>query len=137
MVGLMPIPTTLTGNRKVLTAEPKRLTAVARPIPLARTSVGKLSAGNTPTRLLTADSTRVKMPNASTIKNAALLGRIARINNATAKMMNELIKKPRRENFTVHQMPINAPTISSRLSISSVPKPSARPMVLRMDGRKV
>jgi len=49
MVGLKPIPATLTGNRKVLTAEPSRLTAVARPIPLARTSVGKLSAGNTPT----------------------------------------------------------------------------------------
>ena len=74
MVGLKPIPATLTGNRNVLIAEPKRLTAVARPIPLARTSVGKLSAGNTPTRLLTADNTSVNTPNTSTSRNGALPG---------------------------------------------------------------
>jgi hypothetical protein len=43
------------GSAKVLIAEPRRLIDVEKPTPRERTSVGKLSAGKTPTRLLTAD----------------------------------------------------------------------------------
>ncbi|MNL43870.1 hypothetical protein D3C87_1664050 [compost metagenome] len=54
-----------------------------------------------------------------------------------ARIMNELIRNPRRVNLMVHQMPISAPRISSMFSINSVPKPSARPIFCRIDGRKV
>ncbi|MOA40291.1 hypothetical protein D3C78_1621500 [compost metagenome] len=87
--------------------------------------------------MLTADSTRVNTPNISTINQAALSGNTASRNKATARTMNELIKKPRRENLTVHQMPISAPSINSMLSIISVPKPSANPIFCKIDGRKV
>ncbi len=53
------------------TAEPRRLHAIARPTPHARTSVGKHSGGNTPTRFENADMVSVKMPNATIIASVA------------------------------------------------------------------
>ncbi|MDT4878885.1 hypothetical protein FQZ97_1145180 [compost metagenome] len=99
--------------------------------------MGKLSAGNTPTRLLTADSTRVNRPNSATIAQAALAGIATSRNSDAARIQKEPMRKPRRENFTVHQIPARAPSTSNALSIISVPMPSARPIFARIDGRKV
>lgn len=55
------------GSRPVLTAAPNRLMAVAKPTPSERMSVGKLSAGKMPTRLLTAEMVVLKRTKSSSV----------------------------------------------------------------------
>ena len=55
------------GSRPVLTAAPSRLMAVAKPTPSERMSVGKLSAGKMPTRLLTAEMVVLKRTKSSSV----------------------------------------------------------------------
>ncbi len=55
------------GSRPVLTAARSRLMAVAKPTPSERMSVGKLSAGKMPTRLLTAEMVVLKRTESSSV----------------------------------------------------------------------
>ena len=97
----VPILRSATGNKKVLIADAILLKDIARPTPVARISVGKLSAGKTPTRLLTADNVNVKIEKARIDRTAKELGNSARASKLMTKTIKELIKKPRREHLCV------------------------------------
>ena len=109
------------GSRNVPIADPNLLIDVASPTPVDRISVGKLSAGNTPTKLLTADIIKVKMAKESIISTVALLGRTLRRERVTINTIKEEIKNPLRENLTVNQIPKTAPAISRPFNRKSVP----------------
>jgi len=110
----------LIGSKNVLAAEPNRLMAVAKPTPEERMSVGKLSAGKTPTRLLTADKINVNTEKAIIIRTVRLLGNTLKRPKEITNTMKEEIKKPRLEYLIVNQIPNNAPIIRRPFNKKSV-----------------
>src|SRR5579872_203348 len=125
------------GNKNVPTAEPSRLHAIANPTPHARTSVGKHSGGNTPTRFEKADIVSVKIANATIIASVADSGSTLNAISDIHVTANEPIRKARRDNLIVSQIPISAPSTRKPFNRKSAPDPSFKWIALRMVGRNV
>ena len=110
--------------------------AVAKPTPSERMSVGKLSAGKMPTRLLTAEMVVLKRTKSSSV-NELPEGKQAITTSVAVSSKKLPSKNLRCANKWVNTNPNNAPTINNALSIRLAVSASSRPIVWAMVGSQV